>query len=197
MNTLHSAARNGAWCRMTAETIAKALGGRKIGSGWMARCPAHEDRKPSLSITADKDGKVLLRCHAGCNQVQVINALRVRGLWKPRDQYAGRRRGYKLGQWANIAPERAAKRTEAALRIWQTSIPASGTLAEIYLQSRGLRLQLPPTLRFHAGLKHPSGRVWPALVALVKHGSRIPRLQSIAPFSSATAPARLRSTRRK
>ena len=83
----------------------------------MARCPAHEDRKPSLSITADKDGKVLLRCHAGCNQVQVINALRVRGLWKPRDQYAGRRRGYKLGQWANMAPERAAKRTEAALRI--------------------------------------------------------------------------------
>ena len=31
---------------MTAETIAKALGGRSAGARWMARCPAHEDRKP-------------------------------------------------------------------------------------------------------------------------------------------------------
>ena len=36
---------------MKAETIAKALGGRKAGGGWMARCPAHDDREPSLSIT--------------------------------------------------------------------------------------------------------------------------------------------------
>ena len=36
---------------MTAETIAKALGGRKAGGGWMARCPVHDDREPSLSIT--------------------------------------------------------------------------------------------------------------------------------------------------
>ena len=31
-------------CAMTAETIAKALGGRKAGGGWTARCPAHDDR---------------------------------------------------------------------------------------------------------------------------------------------------------
>ena len=35
---------------MTAETIVRALGGRKAGLGWMARCPAHDDREPSLSI---------------------------------------------------------------------------------------------------------------------------------------------------
>ena len=34
----------------TAETIAKALGGRKAGGDWTARCPAHDDRRPSLSI---------------------------------------------------------------------------------------------------------------------------------------------------
>ena len=33
---------------MTAEAIAKALGGRKVGNGWMACCPAHHDREPSL-----------------------------------------------------------------------------------------------------------------------------------------------------
>ena len=57
---------------MTAETIAKALGGRKAGGGWMARCPAHDDRKPSLSIRDADDGKVLVRCHAGCDQERVI-----------------------------------------------------------------------------------------------------------------------------
>ena len=39
---------------MNAETIAKALGGRKAGGGWVACCPAHEDREPSLSITDAK-----------------------------------------------------------------------------------------------------------------------------------------------
>jgi DNA primase len=47
---------------MTAETVAKALGGRKVGAAWMARCPAHADREPSLSIE-DADGdKVLVPC---------------------------------------------------------------------------------------------------------------------------------------
>jgi hypothetical protein len=30
---------------MTAETIAKALGGRRTGGGWMVRCPAHDDHR--------------------------------------------------------------------------------------------------------------------------------------------------------
>jgi hypothetical protein len=66
---------------MTAEKIATALGGRRAGATWMARCPAHEDRAPSLSISARHDGKVLVRCHAGCDQRDVITALRNRGLW--------------------------------------------------------------------------------------------------------------------
>ena len=66
---------------MNAETIATALGGRKAGCGWMARCPTHDDREPSLSIRAADDGKVLVRCHAGCDQERVIATLRSRGLW--------------------------------------------------------------------------------------------------------------------
>ena len=142
-------------CAMTADSIGTAMGGRKTGADWMCRCPAHEDRKSSLSITTGKDGKVLLCCHAGCGQARVIDALRVRGLWEPRSRHVGGRRGYKLRQSANMAPERDdTKRTESALRIWQASVPAPGTSVETYLQSRGLHLQLPPTLRFHARLKH-------------------------------------------
>ena len=61
---------------MNAETIAKALGGRRTGGGWMARCPAHEDRTPSLSIR-DADGTVLWlprRLRAGASHRRVARA---------------------------------------------------------------------------------------------------------------------------
>jgi hypothetical protein len=50
-------------------------------------------------------------------------------------------------------------------------MPASGTLVETYLASRGLRLPPPASLRFHPGLTHSSGGTWPAMVALVTRGS--------------------------
>ncbi len=34
--------------------------------GWVARCPAHDDRKPSLSVSQGRDGRVLMKCHGGC-----------------------------------------------------------------------------------------------------------------------------------
>jgi hypothetical protein len=61
---------------MTAEDIAKVLGGRRAGASWMARCPPHNDREPSLSIRQAEDGTGLVRCHAGCEQARVITALR-------------------------------------------------------------------------------------------------------------------------
>jgi hypothetical protein len=63
------------------------------------------------------------------------------------------------------------KRTQAALAIWQSAIPAQGTPVETYLASRGIDLQVPEALRFHAGLKHPSGEIWPAMVARVTNGA--------------------------
>ncbi len=54
---------------MKAEIIGRGLGGRRFRGGWMARCPAHDDRKPSLSIREGDHGKVLVCCHAGCEQV--------------------------------------------------------------------------------------------------------------------------------
>jgi putative DNA primase/helicase len=47
---------------------------KRAGPGkWMARCPAHEDRNPSLSIS-EKDGKTLLKCHAGCSTESIVFA---------------------------------------------------------------------------------------------------------------------------
>ena len=154
-----------------ANAIAKALGGRKAGIGWIARCPAHDDRNPSLSLSTGRGGKVLLRCHAGCGQAQVIDALRARGLWEHHGRYCSMPRAAKVDHPKNAPSERDdTDRTEYAFRIWRATVPAPNTLAETYLQSRGLRLPLTFTLRFHGGLKHPSGGIWPAMVALVSRG---------------------------
>jgi putative DNA primase/helicase len=155
---------------MTAETIAKALSGYRAGTTWMARCPVHDDRAPSLSISSGKDGKVLVRCHAGCEQRDVITALVNRGLWDATGKSAGRFAHKRRTRIAAEPDPDAKARTEAALAIWQASRGVEGTPVEAYLRLRGLNLPAWPALRFHAGLKHPSGGVWPAMVALVTLG---------------------------
>ncbi|MBN8957383.1 MAG: toprim domain-containing protein [Rhizobiales bacterium] len=155
---------------MTAESVARALGGHRAGATWMARCPVHEDRSPSLSISAGENGKVLVRCHAGCDQRDVIAALRERGLWPK----TGRASRLAFNHRRRITEERDAdtlKRSAAALAIWQESHAAEGTPVATYLRSRGLDLPALSALRFHAGLKHPSDGVWPAMVAIVTHGA--------------------------
>lgn len=56
------------------DILARLQGVKKNGSGWMACCPAHADKNPSLSVS-EKDGKVLLKCFAGCTYEQIIAAL--------------------------------------------------------------------------------------------------------------------------
>ena len=48
---------------------------KETNKGWVACCPAHEDRQPSLSITESGDGSVLLKCHAGCETTSIVTAL--------------------------------------------------------------------------------------------------------------------------
>jgi len=113
---------------------------------------------------------VLVRCQAGCDQERVIGVLRGRGLWAdhgPRSLSCVLRHmpvESKLDQ-------DDARRSEAALAIWKSAQPAQGTPVETYLASRGIDLPPPDALRFHAGLKHPSGGIWPAVVALVTSGA--------------------------
>jgi len=48
---------------------------RRSGAGWTARCPAHDDRRASLTIAEGDDGRVLLHCHAGCDTKAIVAAL--------------------------------------------------------------------------------------------------------------------------
>jgi hypothetical protein len=45
-------------------------------AGWIARCPAHKDRNPSLSVR-EQDGKILLHCFTGCAPESVCDALEI------------------------------------------------------------------------------------------------------------------------
>ena len=48
---------------------------QKSGDGWTAQCPGHSDKHNSLSVDEGDDGRILIRCHAGCSPKQVTAAL--------------------------------------------------------------------------------------------------------------------------
>ena len=54
--------------------IVEHLDARPSGGGFIARCPAHHDKTPSLSIS-EKAGKILLHCFAGCTFDSVLAAM--------------------------------------------------------------------------------------------------------------------------
>jgi DNA primase len=66
---------------MTIAEIAFRLNGKRVGSEYLAKCPAHDDREPSLSLGESSNGKPLVYCFAGCSQDAVIRALKRLGLW--------------------------------------------------------------------------------------------------------------------
>jgi hypothetical protein len=149
---------------ISATELAKALGGRRYGRQWQARCPAHDDHNPSLSICEGDDGCVLVHCHTGCEQGAVIDALRSRGLWANGDRSYGR----VIAPERQQKPERDAARTaELVERVWREAVDPLGTPAEHYLQAR--KLCLPSELRVIVLRFHPAC-VWengtaPCLIA--------------------------------
>jgi putative DNA primase/helicase len=145
---------------MNAIELTKALRGKWHGSYGTARCPAHSDKTPSLAIGTSDAGMVLVCCHAGCSQDEVISALRARRLWS--------------GEVVPFPPRRREIRDDNtnhdfAMRIWGEAIPAEGTLVERYLRlGRGITLPIPDVLRFHPSLMHSPTKVKrPTMVALV------------------------------
>ena len=76
---------------MDAKELASHLDGKKMGGYYIAKCPAHDDRKHSLSITDSDSGLTLFKCHAGCTQEAVIDALKDKGLWEKKVEATNQR----------------------------------------------------------------------------------------------------------
>jgi hypothetical protein len=93
---------------INAESVARALGGvTRSRNGWRhARCPAHDDRGPSLRLHDIADGGTAWWCHAGCDSKAVGEALRVRGLLPERTKRRAAA-GSKRCQLVPAAPDAA------------------------------------------------------------------------------------------
>ena len=76
-------------CNVIADALLSRLAHvRETGPmSWSARCPAHEDRNPSLSVTELAGDKVLVNCHAGCSTIAVVAevGLSMSDLFAPRE----------------------------------------------------------------------------------------------------------------
>src|SRR3546814_463673 len=70
-----------------AKQLCEELGGHWSGAKGMARCPAHDDRTPSLGVTLGRRA-ILFHCFAGCSQDQVLTALAGRGV-SPASMFSG------------------------------------------------------------------------------------------------------------
>jgi hypothetical protein len=68
------------------EILARFPDAKASGNGWTAKCPAHLDGEPSLSISEGHDGRTLLHCHAGCTPQAICTArgLTLADLYPPR-----------------------------------------------------------------------------------------------------------------
>jgi hypothetical protein len=144
----HTAARGA----MNAEGLARALGGRHSGGQWHARCPAHDDRTPSLSFCDADDGRVLFYCHAGCRQAEVIAALRRLDLWEGELAPQPARQ-----PMPNPTRDDISERRAKAQWLWGKRQPIIGSCAETYLRNhRGIMCPLPATLGLlPANERHP------------------------------------------
>jgi hypothetical protein len=127
----------------------------------MALCPAHADGSPSLSVGTGDDGRVLVRCFAGCRTEDILAAL---GLsWadlfsapegpRPTKPFARRR--------PSDCPTRGFPPREEVLAVWNSAIPVTTEdVAAVWLRSRGLDPEV-----VHA---EDAARVIP-------HGAHLPR----------------------
>ena len=62
---------------------------RGRNGNWVACCPAHEDRSPSMTIRETPDGKILMHCFSGCSISDIAGAVGVdlSDLFPPTDDY--------------------------------------------------------------------------------------------------------------
>lgn len=137
--------------------LVESLGGRWTAAGGLCRCPAHEDRRPSLSIRPGRT-RLLLHCFAGCAPKDILRAFAERRLLTP-------------GAAARaIDPIVDADLGPAARRLWGSARAVGGTPAEAYFATRGLDAD-EGELRYHPRTPHgpkPFTVFRPAFIAAVR-----------------------------
>lgn len=146
------------------QSIVETFGGKWSAAGGMCRCPAHDDRTPSLSVRVGTCN-LLFHCFSGCETRVVLRALSRGG----HARLAGR---FPIGRPACdvIGPA-----TEITARLWNAGCGIKGTLAERYLRNRRIAAN-DAQLRFHSRVQVGSRSLatfHPALLAAVRDDSGV------------------------
>ena len=153
--------------RATAQSIIQALGGNP-NSG-MCCCPAHDDNNPSLHVT-QSGNRVLLKCHTGCSQDAVIDALRVKGLWSSGS-------GYKQMQVRYVQDNEPSRfeeyeRFRKGYRILRRATQVKAGPPLKYLNARGIRTIPESAMLLPANeTRRLLGKNYPAMVFPIINGN--------------------------
>jgi hypothetical protein len=137
-----------------AAAIAHRLGAERQGHNWRVECPNRCGY--DIAIADGEDGRLLAHCFGGCTFDEVLPAL----IEFDEDADAGE---YEPARPVESAIDIARRRAHAR-QLYDRLAPAAGTIAERYLRSRGITIEIPRILRF--GLcPHRSGGTCPAMAA--------------------------------
>ncbi|WP_413569178.1 AAA family ATPase [Bdellovibrio sp. HCB117] len=140
---------------MNFQDFISALGAKKTGSGYIARCPAHDDQNPSFSINEAPNGKPLFKCLSGCSQSDVIEALTAKGLWNSKkDQSVKTKKGNTKKEKDNLKEINLEEVTQRAKSYFQSMTPemleyladrgiSQKTVTSFGLGKKGDRLSIP------------------------------------------------------
>ena len=135
---------------------------KKCAGGWVDRCPAHDDKSPSLSVCETSDGKLLLHCFAGCSFEEIIKAAGLTG-----DHFVGSNVPSIKYDKADAARD-LNKRVTHAKDIWRETIQLADSLGQTYLNSRDIECW-SDDIRFHPNLYYsPTKSPAPAMVCAVR-----------------------------
>src|SRR5262245_38480920 len=118
--------------------IIQALGGSERTG--MCRCPAHDDRSPSLHVHAGDNGKVLVKCHAGCAQDKIITWMKAHNLWGKTTGERASERQERQVHWERQQEQKEdeERRRLFANRILRTSTDNLTLVKRYLVESRGL-----------------------------------------------------------
>ena len=155
--------------KATAAEIARLLGGKPEGKGFLCPCPVpthgkrRGDLRPSLGVSDGREG-LLFHCFAGCRPRDIFRALN--NLAPALETIAEKRASLPR------SPQPSRTTSELARKLWRSALSVAGTPAEIYLRSRGFGSPPPATIRFLRSYRYDRDRRFPCLIAAVQAPSR-------------------------
>lgn len=150
--------------------LAEALGGYWSRGRGMGRCPAHDDRTPSLGLRLGSRA-ILLHCFAGCPTPDVLAALARSGV-PTRNLFDGSAK--------EIRPLPAPEGPDAnAVRLWRKAAPVNGSVADTYLSSRAIYCRSPELRYLETTPLGPRAHATylPALVAALRNDEGVIAIQ--------------------